>query len=78
LALGLQLNLDQAALDALPVAIGLSVFKLVLMLPLFMLLGYCARLKSHDVFMLGLYVSGFFCCSFLFFVVVLGPIHVLT
>jgi Kef-type K+ transport system membrane component KefB len=78
LALGLQLNLDQAALDALPVAIGLSVFKLVLMLPLFMLLGYCARLKSHNVFMLGLYVSGFFCCSFLFFVVVLGPIHVLT
>ena len=54
LALGLQLDLDQAALDALPVAIGLSLFKLMLMLPLFMALGYCARLKSHNVFMLGL------------------------
>ena len=57
LALGLQLNIDQQALSALPIAVCLCAFKLFLMLPLFMALGYCARLKSHNCFMLGILMN---------------------
>ena len=57
LSLGLQLNMDQNTLDAVPLALSLAFFNLLLTLPLFMFLGYTAKLKSHDIWMLGLLMN---------------------
>ena len=57
LSLGLQLNMDQDTLNAVPIALGLAFFNLILTLPLFMCLGYTAKLKSHDIWMLGLLMN---------------------
>ena len=57
LSLGLQLNFDAETLNAVPTALGLALFNLLLTLPLFMFLGYTAKLKSHDIWMLGLLMN---------------------
>ena len=57
LSLGLQLNMDQETLAAVPIGLSLAFFNLLLTLPLFMILGWTARLKSHDIFMLGLLMN---------------------
>ena len=60
LSLGLQLNMDQETLAAVPIGLSLAFFNLLLTLPLFMILGWTARLKSHDIFMLGLLMNQIF------------------
>ncbi|KAL9187603.1 hypothetical protein ACHAXT_005981 [Thalassiosira profunda] len=57
ISLGLGLELGQEMLDALPIGVGLACFKLFITLPLFMVLGVMAKLKSHTVFMLGLLMN---------------------
>jgi len=57
ISLGLQLQVDQTMVDALPIGLALAIFTLIATLPLFMLLGYLAKLKAHNVFMLGLLMN---------------------
>jgi Kef-type K+ transport system membrane component KefB len=57
LALGLQLDLNQQTLNALPISICLALFKLILTVPLFMLLGFTASMKSRDCWMMGLLMN---------------------
>lgn len=57
ISLGLGLEVNQKMLEALPIGLGLAVFTLFATLPLFMLLGVLAKLKAHNVFMLGLLMN---------------------
>ena len=53
ITLGLKLKVDQKMLEALPIGFGLALFTIVATLPLFILLGMAAKLKAHNVFMMG-------------------------
>ena len=57
LSLGLQLEVNQKMVEALPIGFGLAIFTLFATLPLFMGLGYLAKLKAHTVYMLGLLMN---------------------
>ena len=57
IALGLQLDLDQRLIDALPVGLLLAFITLVTTPPLFILLGYAAKLKAHNCFMIGMLMN---------------------
>ena len=57
ISLGLQLEVDQKMIDSLPIGFGLAIFTLVATLPLFIGLGYLAKLKAHNVFMMGLLMN---------------------
>jgi len=57
LSLGLQLEVNQKMVEALPIGFGLAIFTLFATLPLFMGLGYLSKLKAHTVYMLGLLMN---------------------
>ena len=57
ISLGLKLKVDQTMLESLPIGFGLALFTIFATLPLFMVLGMIARLKSHNIFMMGLLMN---------------------
>jgi len=57
ISLGLKLELNQKMVESLPIGFALAIFTLFATLPLFMGLGFLAKLKSHNVFMLGLLMN---------------------
>ena len=57
ITLGLKLKVDQKMLEALPIGFGLALFTIVATLPLFIILGMAAKLKAHNVFMMGLLMN---------------------
>eukprot|EP00948_MAST-09A_sp_MAST-9A-sp1_P001563 g1563.t1 len=57
LSLGLQIPLNQTLIDALPLGIGLAIFTIIATLPLFLLLGWCAGLKAHNCFIMGILMN---------------------
>ena len=57
ISLGFKLPLDKKMLESLPLGFGLAIFTLFATLPLFMGLGYLAKLKAHNVFMMGLLMN---------------------
>merc|ERR1712129_611668 len=44
-------------LESLPIGVGLAIFTLLATLPLYIGLGYLAKLKAHNVFMMGLLMN---------------------
>ncbi len=56
-ALGLRMPLDEKMLAAIPAGIVLALVAIVTTLPLFMVLGYAARLKAYNTFMIGTLMS---------------------
>jgi len=57
ISLGLRLQVNQTMVDALPIGFALAVFTLFATLPLFIGLGFLAKLKARNVFMLGLLMN---------------------
>lgn len=56
-ALGLDTSLDDTFVKALPAGIGLGLLTVVTTLPYFMSLGYCARIKAHNCYMVGMLMN---------------------
>ena len=57
ITLGLKLEVNQKMVEMLPIGFALAVFTIFATLPLFILLGTLAKLKAHNVFMLGLLMN---------------------
>ena len=57
IALGLRLKIDQSMVDALPAGIGLALLAVFGTLPLFMILGFWARLQARTTFMIGMLMN---------------------
>ena len=57
IALGLETKLDDTFVKAIPAGVVLALVSIASTLPLFMVLGYIARVKAHNTFMIGTLMS---------------------
>jgi Kef-type K+ transport system membrane component KefB len=57
ISLGLKIEINQELFDSLPIGVGLAAITLLTTLPLFLVLGYFARLKAYNSFMLGVIMA---------------------